>query len=106
MYAGYLKGSRYGFRPGHKVHLGSCARPESAKPLRVTLPSRLVLEIDVGERVPVGVADDEAVLAELHVQVIDGPGRREAARFHRSARDPLPPRSRLERRQLAVEPRR
>jgi hypothetical protein len=32
---------------------------------------RLVLEIDVGERLPAGVADDEAVLAELHVRVID-----------------------------------
>ncbi len=32
---------------------------------------RLVLEIDVGERVPVGVADDEAILAELDVRVVD-----------------------------------
>jgi hypothetical protein len=36
-------------------------------------------KIDVGECVAVGVADDVAVLAELHVGVIDRPGRREAA---------------------------
>jgi hypothetical protein len=38
-------------------------------------PSRLILEIDVRERLPVGVADDEA-----GVGLLDGPGRREAAR--------------------------
>ena len=38
-------------------------------------PSRLLLEIDVGERLPVGVADDEA-----GVGLLDGPGRREAGR--------------------------
>jgi hypothetical protein len=32
---------------------------------------RLLLEIDVGERLPVGVADDEA-----RVGFLDGPGRR------------------------------
>jgi hypothetical protein len=32
-----------------------------------------ILETDVGERVAVGVADDEAVLAELHVGVIGVP---------------------------------
>jgi hypothetical protein len=37
-------------------------------------PFRLLLEIDVGERLPVGVADDEA-----GVGLLDGPGRREAA---------------------------
>jgi hypothetical protein len=37
-------------------------------------PCRLLLEIDVGERLPVGVADDEA-----GVGLLDGPGRREAA---------------------------
>jgi hypothetical protein len=39
-------------------------------------PAGLLVEIDVGERVAVGVADDEAGLAELGVRVIDGPGRR------------------------------
>jgi hypothetical protein len=38
-------------------------------------PSRLLLAIDVSERLPVGVADDEA-----GVGLLDGPGRREAAR--------------------------
>jgi hypothetical protein len=38
-------------------------------------------QVHVGERVAVGVADDEAVLAELRVGIIAGPGRREAARF-------------------------
>jgi hypothetical protein len=37
---------------------------------------RLVLEIDVGERLPVGVAD-----AEAFDRFIDMPRRREAARF-------------------------
>jgi hypothetical protein len=36
---------------------------------------RLILEIDVGECLPVGVADDEA-----GVGFFDGPARREAAR--------------------------
>ena len=36
--------------------------------------SRLLFEIHVGERLPVGVADDEA-----GVGLLDGPGRREAA---------------------------
>jgi hypothetical protein len=47
------------------------------------LPARLTLEIDVGERVPVGVADDEAILAQLYVRVIDGPRRRKASAFRR-----------------------
>ena len=42
--------------------------------------TRLVLEIDVGERLPIGVADDEA-----GVGLLGGPGRREAALGH----DPL-----------------
>src|SRR5580704_5335197 len=37
--------------------------------------SRLILEIDIRERLPVGVADDEAGLL-----LVDRPGRREAAR--------------------------
>jgi len=38
-------------------------------------PARLILEIDVGELLAGGVADDVAVLAELHVRVIDRPRR-------------------------------
>ena len=37
-------------------------------------PSRLVLEIDIGQRLPAGVAD-----GETGVGFLDGPGRREAA---------------------------
>ena len=44
-------------------------------------PAGLVLEIDVRQRVAVGVADDVAVLAELGIRVIDRPGWREAARL-------------------------
>ena len=44
-------------------------------------PPRLVLEIDVGQRLPVGVTDDEAGLG-----LLDGPGRREAACLPRSLR--------------------
>ena len=38
--------------------------------------ARLLLEIDVGERLPVGVADDEAPPMQLGVGLVDGPGRR------------------------------
>ena len=42
-------------------------------------PSRLLLEIDVGQRLPVVIADDEAVLAELGVRVVQASwDRREA----------------------------
>jgi hypothetical protein len=47
--------------------------------LRRRSPAGFILEIDVGERVAVAVADDVAVLAELGARVIDRPGRREAA---------------------------
>ena len=40
---------------------------------------RLIFEIDVVERLPVGVADDEAPPIQLGVGLVDGPGRREAA---------------------------
>ena len=43
--------------------------------MRRRAPAPLLLEIDVGERLPVGVADDEA-----GVGFLDGPGRREVAR--------------------------
>jgi len=41
--------------------------------LRRRAPTGFVLEIEIAERLPVVVADDEA-------GVLDGPGRREAAR--------------------------
>ena len=41
---------------------------------------RIVLEIDVGQRLPVSVADDEA-----GVRRFDGPGRREVAHGNQSA---------------------
>jgi hypothetical protein len=50
-------------------------------------PTGLVLEIDIGERVAVGAADDEAVLAEVLVSVVDGPLRREAVGRHGSHRN-------------------
>ena len=52
--------------------------------------SRLILAIDVGERVAVAVADNETLLAQLHVGVIDGPGLREAALRHGSLRKKAP----------------
>ena len=51
--------------------------------MRGSAPTGLLLEIDVGEGMAVGVADDEAILAELHVGVVNGPWRREAAFGHR-----------------------
>ena len=48
--------------------------------------SRLILAIDVGERVAVAVADNETLLAQLHVGVIDGPRWREAAGRHEPGR--------------------
>ena len=49
---------------------GVVARHQS----RRRLAGRALLEVDVGERVAVGVADDVAVLDELFGRVIDGPG--------------------------------
>ena len=43
-------------------------------------PPEFILAIDVGERLPISVADDEA-----GVGLLDGPGRREAARRRRGA---------------------
>ena len=45
--------------------------------MRRRAPSGLLLAIDVSERLPVGVADDEA-----GVGFLDGPGRREVALRH------------------------
>src|SRR5262249_20257576 len=54
--------------------------------MRRRAPSRLILKVDIGERVAVRVADDVAVLAEFQVGIVDGPGRREAALSHRGTR--------------------
>jgi hypothetical protein len=49
---------------------------ETFQSSRPPIPSsRLVLEVDIGERLALGVADDEA-----GVRLIDRPGRREADR--------------------------
>jgi hypothetical protein len=45
--------------------------PVAGKQLGRLAPSRLILEIDIGQRLPVGVADDEA-----GVGFLDGLGRR------------------------------
>src|SRR5690349_25167224 len=58
---------------------GDAPRLVPGHQIRRCAPAGLVLEIDVGEGVTVGVADDVAVLAELLVRVIDRPGRRETA---------------------------
>jgi hypothetical protein len=61
-------------------------------------PSRLVLEIDVGQRL-------RRTMKQASVSsALQGGGKRRVSTF--STREPAPPRSRLERRQLAVEPRR
>jgi hypothetical protein len=39
-----------------------------------------------GERLPVGVADDEALPLKLGVGIVNGPGRREAAGLAHEAR--------------------
>jgi hypothetical protein len=60
--------------------IATCRSPfKNPHELRRRAPARLVLEIDKGERVPVGVADDVTGLAEPRVRVIDRPRRREAA---------------------------
>ncbi len=44
--------------------------------------SGLVIEVDVGERLAVAVADDEALPIELRVGLLDGPRRREVTLVH------------------------
>src|SRR5205807_5032972 len=61
-------------------------------------PARLILEIDVGQRVAVGISHDEAILAELRFGVIDRPGRRESTLRHPVSFSWLRSRSRLARR--------
>jgi hypothetical protein len=56
-------------------------RCASSRVIRCAASSRLVLEIDVGERVAVGVVHDVAGLPQLRVWIIDGPRRGEAAGF-------------------------
>ena len=58
---------------------GDAPRLVAGEQLRRCAAARLLLEIDVGERLPVGVADDEAPPMQLGVGLVDGPRRREAA---------------------------
>jgi hypothetical protein len=56
---------------------GDAPRLVAGKQMRRRAPSRLLLEVDVGERLPVVIADDVA-----GVGLLGGPGRREAALGH------------------------
>ena len=49
---------------------GDAPRLVAGEEVGGSAPAGLLLEIDVGERLPVGVADDEA-----GVRLLDGPGR-------------------------------
>ena len=65
---------------GNLAKLAAMRRASSlVSSLAAERPTGFVLEIDIGERLPVVVAHDEAGVCPL-----DGPGRREAAgrRFH------------------------
>jgi hypothetical protein len=54
------------------------SRPASSRVsnLAAARRARLLLAGDVGQRLPVGVADDEAPPMQLGVGLVDGPGRR------------------------------
>ena len=54
--------------------------------MRGRAPAGLILEIDIGERVAVAVADDETLLTQLKSESTYGPGRREAAGLRHPAR--------------------
>jgi hypothetical protein len=58
---------------------GDAAGLVAGEQVRDRAPSRFLLEIDIGERMAVGVMDDEALSPELGVGSFDGPRRREAA---------------------------
>jgi len=58
------------------------ATRRGASQRRCRSPGELLLEIDLCERVAVGVTYDVATLPELRVRVIDRPGRREATCRH------------------------
>jgi hypothetical protein len=60
--------------------LAAMRRASSRVSRLAAAPSRLLLEIDVGERLPVGVANDEALWV-----LVDHPRRREAARGRHGA---------------------
>jgi hypothetical protein len=49
--------------------------------MAVAAPARLILEIDVGERLPVGVADDET---GVRLFAIQGGGKRRGMRTRRA----------------------
>ena len=57
---------------------GNPPRLVAGKQLRCRLAACLTFEIDVGERVPISVAHDEAPSIQLGVGLVDRPGRREA----------------------------
>jgi hypothetical protein len=73
------RGSRIGDRAQQVWQLGNVQRDAprlvAGEQMRRRAPSRLVLGIDIGERLPVVVADDEA-----DGDLIDGLGRCEAGR--------------------------
>jgi hypothetical protein len=50
--------------------------------LKALDPKWPIREVDVGERLPISIADDEAPPIQLGVGLVDGPGRREAAARH------------------------
>jgi hypothetical protein len=52
-------------------------RRGSSRVSRLAAPAGLVLVVAIGQRLPVGVADDEA-----GIRLLDGPARREAAPGH------------------------
>ena len=60
--------------PGSLAMLAAMRRASSRVSNGSRSPSRLILEIDVGERLPVSVADDKAGIG-----LFGGPRRREAA---------------------------
>ena len=58
---------------------GDAPRFVAGEEVRRRTSSRLPLEIDVSERLPISIADDEGPTTQLGVGLVDGPGRREAA---------------------------
>jgi hypothetical protein len=65
----------------HLWQLGNAPRLVARHQVSRRSPAGLILEIHVGERVPVGVADNEALPIQLRVGLLGGPRRWEAARF-------------------------
>ena len=72
---------RKGKAPSFTPYPNSSGKRKLAPDFKRLLPRRLFLVIDLGERLPVGVVDDEASV----VVVFDRPRRREAARVGHGA---------------------